>query len=149
MRKISLLLALFVALAALPALAQHGHDDADGKSFPELKAYHDVMAEIWHQHFPKDDWAAVRAKASALKPAMDAMLKAKLPAGYAPRLAQFDVDVKIMGVATDSVIAAAKGTDDDALKQTVIKMHEAFHDLIYNLNTDKDPEDPERCDIPE
>lgn len=146
--KKAIILALCLALVSLGvALAEDGGHG--GKGFVELKAFHDVMAKMWHEDFPKDDWKAIRTATPQLKKATDALVAAKLPASYQPRAAQFEVDVKLLAASVENVIKAGNGADDGALKQAVIKMHEAFHDVAYNLNRKALPDEAEPTDPPE
>ncbi|MDP8222445.1 MAG: hypothetical protein P9L99_03730 [Candidatus Lernaella stagnicola] len=141
---IVLTLALIASLTVVAVAEEPGP-----KGFPELKAFHDVMAQMWHVDFPKDDWAAIRTVAPKLSEAAAALVKAELPANYAERKAQYAIDVKLLADSVANVVAAAKGDDDAKLKQSVIKMHEFFHDLIYNLNSQKEANNSQQYLVPE
>lgn len=126
-----LLCVSFVFLCCHAALAESGHGD---ESFPALKDFHDVMAKIWHVHYPANDWAAVRADIPTLLAKMEALKKADLPEAYASRAEAFKKKLALLDQAVQALAELAKQEDNEKLKKAVFAMHEAFHGMIAALH---------------
>ncbi len=143
MRKAWLWIIAAVAINAILAIAiivsaeepaEHGQPhQEDDTSFPPLTAFHEVVAEMWHVHFPANDWAAVRKTAPQLVEKMNALKQAPLPVGLAAKNAAYQPKLAALQAAVDALVKAAAGTDDQALKQAVIDMHHAYHAVVVTL----------------
>ena len=101
--------------------------------FPELSAFHEVLAPIWHTHYPANDWAAIRQAAPQLVAKMQALKNAKLPPGLALHAAAYQPKLEALQQAVNAVAAAAQGADDEKLKQAVMQMHHAYHAIVMVL----------------
>jgi hypothetical protein len=106
---------------------------AEGAAFPELKAFHDLVAKLWHTYYPTDNWKAARELAPDLVKAADALAKAPLPADVKNRQKSFDEKAKYLSAIVADYAEVAQKTDDGAMKKATVKLHEAFHELVTAL----------------
>jgi hypothetical protein len=141
---------LFVAVLFLVTLGAFAWAWAgEEASFPELKAFHDLIAKAWHTHYPQDDFASLRKMAPDFVKAADVLVKAKLPPTLQKRQSVFDMRSKVLALKADEFAATAKKNDDAALKKATVALHEAFHDLVSGLYSKADPEEGGECTAPE
>jgi len=118
-------------------LAEEAHDtQAD---FPELSSLHEIVAKIWHKHYPVKDWEAIRKATPELVKRTEVLQKASLPETLADRETAFRKQIEEFSKAVKKLAEAAKGNDDEAVKQCAFDMHMAFHDLIAILYSNKPP----------
>jgi hypothetical protein len=117
-----------VALSALtlilsaPALAGAPAQEAES-SVAELAAFHEVIYPIWHTAYPDKDYAALRKFAPEVKSGAEKIYAAKLPGILRDRQAKWDQGVAELRKSVDAYLAAASGSNDEAL----LGAAEAFH----------------------
>ena len=132
-------LILILILASLGASAVWAADN-EPAPFPELTAFHHVMAQCWHTDYPAKDWAAIRLAAPELVSLAATLQKATLPAGLQSRKATFDSKALILVAEVGKLAQTAKGKDDAALGKALIGVHEAYHQLTVALYKKDEPE---------
>jgi hypothetical protein len=128
----------FIALGALavilsaPALAADTAQETES-SVPELSAFHEVIYPIWHTAYPEKDYAALRKYAPEVKSGAEKIYAAKLPGILRERQAKWDQGVVELRKTVDAYIAAAAGTNDEALLAAAETLHSRYEMLVRTI----------------
>jgi hypothetical protein len=94
--------------------------------------FHDVMAPLWHEAFPKEDFKTIRDKAPVLKEKLMTLLKVKLPTYLdqdEEKLEAFLGKRQELTFSVSQVALAAADTVDSALASAFERMHWAYEGL--------------------
>ena len=94
--------------------------------------FHEVMAPLWHEAFPKEDFKAIREKAPLLKDKLITLLKAKLPSDLEKeeeKLESFLAKRQELASGVSQVAQAATDTVDSTLASAFEQMHWAYEEL--------------------
>ncbi len=94
--------------------------------------FHEVMAPLWHEAFPKEDFKAIREKAPLLKEKLMTLLKVKLPSDLEKnqeKLESFLAKRQELASGVSQVAQAATGTVDSTLASAFEQMHWAYEEL--------------------
>jgi hypothetical protein len=97
-----------------------------------LEEFHQVMAPLWHQAFPKKDFKTVREKAPLLQEKLMNLLRLKNPAYLEKdeeKLDSFLSKRQELAFQVSQVNLAAKDTVDSTLASNFEKMHWAYEEL--------------------
>src|SRR5512139_1105049 len=125
------LCALAVSLSA-PALAANPAQETES-SVPELSAFHEVIYPIWHTAYPEKDYAALRKYALEVKSGAEKIYAAKLPGILHERQAKWDQGVAELRKTVDAYLAAAAGTNDEALLAAAETLHSRYEMLVRTI----------------
>lgn len=129
-------LAILLAVASTPSLAQHQHGGSEGKkmdhaamhgapAWKEMDAFHRLLAAAYHPVAEKQDLAPLRSGADSLASA--AAIWAASPVPAVCRGA--DVGDTVSALAKDAASLAASvkgGASDDVVKAAITTLHDRF-----------------------
>jgi hypothetical protein len=145
MKRPFVLITAIVCLAALfvaaPSFAQEkkkeehqeGAHHKHGFKIAEVEKFHDLLAPIWHEHYPNKEWAKIRAQGEELLRRKDAIMKVRLRTKAEAREKAENLRQKF-GEAVDRTAAAAKSGTDEELQKAVAEMHEAFEEFAEAIS---------------
>ncbi|NIM96936.1 MAG: hypothetical protein GTO24_02270 [candidate division Zixibacteria bacterium] len=94
--------------------------------------FHNVMAPLWHEAFPKEDFKAIRGKAPLLKEKLMTLLKVKLPSDLEDdqeKLESFFAKRQELAFSVSQLAQAATDTVDSTLALALEQMHWAYEEL--------------------
>lgn len=94
--------------------------------------FHNVMAPLWHESFPKDDFKAIREKAPVLKEKLMTLLKVKLPSDLEQdqeKLETFLAKRQELTFHVSQVARTAADRVDTALASAFERMHWAYEEM--------------------
>ena len=118
--------------AALSAAQdKHGGPDHQAKHhFPakEFDAFHDVLHPLQHEALPKNDFRTIRAQATELASAGEAIIKLPLPKGATTKMA-IKLEMKRFSTALAKFKKDAAAGTDAQLRESYIAVHDAFERL--------------------
>jgi hypothetical protein len=145
------LVVLLAALVAAPlALAEQPPSSETSASVPELTDYHEVIYPLWHEAWPKKDFAMLSSLLPGIEAGAAKIEKAVLPGILRDKKAAWDAQVKKLGGIV-SEYKAAVGAKDlqktldageslhrqyEVLIRTIrpaLKEIDAFHQVLYRL----------------
>ncbi|MFO0547025.1 MAG: hypothetical protein U0271_01490 [Polyangiaceae bacterium] len=115
--------------------AEHEHGEGEGgehheehSAVPEVAAFHDVLAPLWHDKAQAKDWAGVCAGTKDLTTHADAIVASKSADKLGDRAQTFrDAATQLSKLSTDlDSVCSQKGDVEGALKQ----VHEQFHKVM-------------------
>jgi hypothetical protein len=122
---------LALAVSA-PALATPQSQETES-SVPELSAFHEVIYPIWHTAYPEKDYAALRKFVPEVKSGAEKIYAAKLPGILRERQAKWNRGVADLRQAVDAYLAAAAGSNDEALLQAAEALHARYEMLVRTI----------------
>lgn len=115
-----------MSLAGLAQMAESVPDPETESTVPELAAFHEVIAPIWHTAFPAKDYAALRGFVPAIEAGMARINAAALPGILRERQAAWDKELAEFNLAVTAYRNAAAGSDDPALLDAAERLHMRF-----------------------
>lgn len=118
------------APASRPAASQPaspGQDELRAE-VPELNAFHEVIARLWHTAWPNKDVALMKELLPRVQADFLAVKKATLPGILRDRKPQWDKGLAAMDEAVERYAKAAAGSDPAALLDAVEALHGRFED---------------------
>lgn len=134
MRKITgLALILSVSLAALALMAESVPDPETESAVPELIAFHEVIAPMWHEAYPAKDYAALRALMPAIESGMARVNAARLSGILRDKQAAWDKALAEFNQAAGEYKQAAAGGDDQALLAAAELLHLRFEMQVRSV----------------
>ncbi len=99
----------------------------------ELDAFHADLYMLYHYYMPGDSVAKMKESAVALKTKMTALEGASLPARMKDRTEKFASSRARLARAVDAFVAASRGDDLGAMKETVETVHQKYQELATVL----------------
>jgi hypothetical protein len=125
---------MIAALAVCLAAAQAGPQTQETESsVPELTAFHDVIYPIWHTAYPDKDYAALRSYAPEVKSMAEKIFAAKLPPILHEKQAKWDQGLAELKKAVEDYLAAAAGTNDEALLNAAEALHSKYEMMVRTI----------------
>ncbi len=124
-RTVPVLLALWLAVAAPPALPQETES-----AVPELEAFHEVIYPIWHTAYPEKDIAALKGFVPEIDRLAEAVYGAKLPGILRDKEAKWQAGLAEFRKSVEAYAAAAKGNGDQALLDAAEALHARYEMLV-------------------
>lgn len=123
---------LILCLAAgLGLLAQDSPQSKETESnVPELTAFHKVIYPMWHDSFPKKDYAALRSYVKEINSLAERIYAAKLPGILRDKETRWKEDVAGLKKAVDDYNLAAEGNDNEALLNVAEVLHSRYEMLV-------------------
>jgi hypothetical protein len=119
----------FMVCAGSVGYAQEKHADAVA-SVPALETFHEVIAKIWHEAWPKKDVAMLRQLLPDVEKGISEVASAKLPGILREKKAAWDEGVKKLQSAGAEYKSAATAKDDPKLMAAAEKLHSQFEGLM-------------------
>lgn len=116
-------------LVSVPAIAASQAQETES-SVPELSAFHEVIYPIWHTAYPEKDYAALRKYAPEVQSGAAKIYAAKLPGILHERQAKWDQGVAELRKTVDAYLAAAAGSNDEALLAAAETLHSRYEMLV-------------------
>jgi len=95
----------------------------------EMEDFHATLYVIYHYQMSPFQMAKVSESIGTLKPKMDALNKAALPARLAAKTEAFGAQRARLGKAVDEVAAAIAGGDETKVKAAIELMHAEYENL--------------------
>jgi hypothetical protein len=92
----------------------------------ELDAFHVPLYRVYHRDLAAQDWPAVAASAGEMAAACQALAAAPLPKRFAPREAEVRPEIGALCSKSDSLKAAAAGTDPKATAAAAETVHAQY-----------------------
>ena len=139
-RPVSLTLILCAVIAAAPvALAEqmpadtHPAHAETSWQVPELFAYHEVIATIWHEAWPAKDIAQLKALTPQVKSGAAKVAGAELPGILRDKQAAWDEGVAALQRTVADYEAAAAGDDGPRLLAAAEALHAQFEKLVRTI----------------
>ena len=139
-RTVPLTLILCAVIAAAPvALAEqmpadtHPAHAETSWQVPELFAYHEVIATIWHEAWPAKDLAQLRALTPQVKAGAAKVAGAELPGILRDKQAAWDEGVAALQRTVADYEAAAAGDDGPRLLAAAEALHAQFEKLVRTI----------------
>ncbi|HEX9006255.1 MAG TPA: hypothetical protein VF889_03095 [Bacteroidota bacterium] len=99
----------------------------------ELDAFHADLYMLYHYYMPGDSVAKMKESALALKTKMTALAGASLPPRLKDRKEKFASSRAQLALAVDALVAATRGDDLRAIKETVETVHQRYQALATVL----------------
>jgi hypothetical protein len=130
--KRSLVFALLaIAIACAIATGGFAQEKSHKSRVAEVEHFHELLKQVWHEHYPAKEWAKIRGMRSDLVARKDAVMEVRLriKPGHQTRVEEAR---KRFGQSVDSFAEVAGSGNDAGLGESVIKMHEAF-ELLNDL----------------
>jgi hypothetical protein len=116
----------------MPAAAPPAHAETSWQ-VPELFAFHEVIATIWHEAWPAKDIAQLKALTPQVKAGAAKVAGAQLPGILRDKQAAWDEGVAgLQRTVTDYETAAASG-DDARLLAAAEALHAQFEKLVRTI----------------
>lgn len=118
------------APASRPAASQAAapaHDELRAE-VPELNAFHEVIAQLWHTAWPNKDAALMKELLPRVQADFAAVKKATLPGILRDRKPQWDKGLAAMEEAVQRYAKAAAGSDPGPLLDAVEALHGRFEE---------------------
>jgi hypothetical protein len=97
---------------------------------PALDAFHEVIAQIWHEAFPNKDAATLRKLAPEVEKGIAKVAAAPLPGILREKKAAWEEGVKKLQSAGTEYKAAAAAKDDAKLLSAAETLHSRFEGLM-------------------
>ena len=139
-RTVPLTLILCAVIAAAPvALAEqmpadtHPAHAETSWQVPELFAYHEVIATIWHEAWPAKDIAQLKALTPQVKSGAAKVAGAELPGILRDKQAAWDEGVAALQRTVADYEAAAAGDDGPRLLAAAEALHAQFEKLVRTI----------------
>ncbi len=131
MRKLMIAAALMFtfSISGLSGFAQEKPADAVA-DVPALHAFHEVIAKIWHEAWPKKDTALLQQLAPGVEKGIADVAAAKLPGILREKKAAWDEGVKKLQAIGADYKSAATAKDDARLLSVAEKLHSQFEALM-------------------
>jgi len=128
LKKSALVLSLCLLIAGIgPAQTT---DPETTATVPELTSFHDVIAPIWHDAYPKKDYAALRGFVPKINELAAKVYEAKLPGILRDKEAKWKEGLAAFKASVDAYNAAAAGTDDPALLTAAEALHARYEAMV-------------------
>lgn len=129
----AVILTLPLALAEqVPAGAPPAHAETSWQ-VPELFAFHDVIATIWHEAWPAKDVAQLKALLPEVKSGAAKVAGAALPGILRDKQAAWDEGVAALQRTVADYEAAAAGDDGAKLLAAAEALHAQFEKLVRTI----------------
>ncbi|MCU0230153.1 MAG: hypothetical protein MUC67_02120 [Acidobacteria bacterium] len=116
----------------MPAGAPPAHAETSWQ-VPELFAYHEVIATIWHEAWPAKDVAQLKALAPQVKSGADKVAAAKLPGILREKQAAWDQGVAALQKSVADYETAIAAGDDARLLAAAEALHAQFEKLVRTI----------------
>jgi hypothetical protein len=130
----SLLSLALIMLGAAGLFAQQQAAEREMESsIPELVAFHEVIYPIWHTAYPSKDGKALRGFADQVSTLAQKVYAAELPGILRDKAELWKQGVAEFRQAVDGYLAAAKGTDDQALLGAAEALHTKYERLVRTM----------------
>lgn len=101
---------------------------------PELIAFHDdVLHEIWHEAYPNDDIAAIKAAVPAFKEKAAALNKVQWPEALGDQTEAIKEKVAALQNAVNDLDIACQGNDSEAIKKATEEVHSLYEKIARML----------------
>jgi hypothetical protein len=120
---------LTLCLSGFSAYAQEKPADAVA-DVPALHAFHEVIAKIWHEAWPKKDTALLQQLTPSVEKGIADVASAKLPGILREKKAAWDEGVKKLQAIGADYKSAAAAKDDARLLSVAEKLHSQFEALM-------------------
>ncbi|MGV8042366.1 MAG: hypothetical protein AB2L07_20750 [Thermoanaerobaculaceae bacterium] len=125
--------AVFLVLLALavPAVAEQMPKPGETSSqVPELFAFHDVIAPLWHEAWPNKNLAMMRELLPQVEQHVAAIRKAELPGILRDKQDVWNKGVEALAAAASSMKAALAANEEKASLDAVEELHARFEGLV-------------------
>lgn len=101
---------------------------------PELVSFHDeVLHEIWHEAYPNDDIAAIKAAVPAFKQKAEALSNIQWPAALGAQVEEIKAKVVDLQKAVNALELACQGDDAEAIKKATEEVHSLYEKIARML----------------
>lgn len=101
---------------------------------PELISFHDeVLHDIWHEAFPNNDIAAIKAAVPAFKEKAEALSNIQWPEALGAQVDEIKAKVVELQNAVTDLELACQGDDVEAIKQATDKVHSLYERIARML----------------
>ncbi|MDH7511897.1 MAG: hypothetical protein QHH14_03000 [Clostridiales bacterium] len=121
---------LALCLSVIGGDASRGATQETESTVPELVSFHDIIYPIWHTAYPQKDYAALRGFAPEVKKLAEKIYAAKLPGILRDKEAKWKQGLEDFKSAVDGYVAAASGTDDEALLNAAEDLHAKYEMMV-------------------
>jgi len=122
---------LAVAIACAVATVGFAQEKAAKSKVAEVENFHDLLKQVWHDHYPAKEWTKIRSMRGDLVTRKDAVMDVRLRIKPGDQ-ARVDEARKRFGASVNTFAEVAGTSNDAALGESVIKMHDAF-ELLNDL----------------
>ena len=124
-------LSLVLCALAVPALAEQLPQPGETSSqVPELFAFHEVIAPLWHEAWPNKNLAMMRELLPQVEQHLAAIQKAELPGILRDKQAAWKQGVEAMTAAASAMKTALAANDEKSSLDAVEELHARFEGLV-------------------
>ncbi|MDZ7265156.1 MAG: hypothetical protein ONB16_11255 [candidate division KSB1 bacterium] len=101
---------------------------------PELVSFHDdVLHDVWHEAYPNDDIAAIKAAVPAFKAKAAALNNVQWPEALGYQIEAIKGKVADLQKAVNTLETACQGDDADAIKKATEDVHSLYEQIARML----------------
>ncbi len=101
---------------------------------PALVSFHDeVLHEIWHEAYPNNDIAAIKAAVPTFKEKAEALSNVQWPEALGAQVDEIKAKVAELQNAVNDLELACQGDDVEAIKQATDKVHSLYERIVRML----------------
>lgn len=101
---------------------------------PELVAFHDmVLHDVWHEAYPNDDFAAIRAAVPDFKAKAAALDNVQWPEALGDQIEVIKGKVIALQNAVSELETACQGNDNEAIKKATEEVHSLYEVIARML----------------
>lgn len=128
---VSTAVSLAILALAVPAVAEQMPAPGETTSqVPELFAFHDVIAPLWHEAWPNKNLAMMRELLPEVEQHVAAIRKAQLPGILRDKQEVWANGVEALAAAAARMKAALAANDEKGSLDAVEDLHARFEDLV-------------------
>lgn len=128
--KFSFLLLIFSYVIFTMALSQENHSDEINASVPELKQFHTVIYELWHNALPNKDVALLQKILPDIEEGFSNIKAAKLPGILREKKDAWENNINIFEKFVAEYKSAVESNDSVALLNAAEKIHSQYEVLV-------------------
>ena len=108
-------------------------EKATARGFDPIGAFHEVVAQVWHQAYPDKDFTTLMAAAPRFETALAAVMQMQPAIGNRARKERFEKARAELAAMVQAYAAAAAADDRDSVYALVPPLHEAFEQTASAL----------------
>ena len=128
--KFSFLLLIFSFIIFAMAAAQDKHSDEINTSVPELKEFHTVIYELWHNAWPNRDVELLKNILPEIEEGFNNVKMAKLPGILREKKDAWENNITIFEKFIEEYKSAVESNDSVALLNAAEKIHSQYEVLV-------------------
>ncbi len=141
LRLLSVSIIIFIAAAcaekeqakkdeAGPEMHKHGEMNETRSNVPELRAFHEVIYQVWHKAWPAKDTQLLKELLPDIEEGFSKLSEATLPGILRDKKADWSKGIKTMGAIIDTYKKTAAADQNTALLKAAEDLHTQFENMM-------------------